>query len=360
VANYKDEIRSKVGNSEIQETIRKKLHHEISVINKESEDLKHQNELSVVYIRKQTKEETSLIHFLKTAEREQVKEEHALQLLLSERNNFNLQHVQQNMKLGQVYEALRLGRSNERNYDVVHFKTCRKLQESQKLIYSLRTTRMDLKEYTSDLKGLKHLSSQLENELLKEEKNKLIEEIDVLKKNNLSLKKENKKLKTNTKETNTTNNTTNNITNNSYNINFNVEFDKLPEFIEENVKDSLLKNIDVNSIKGGEQQYINDFVDGIKKFVIVKDLARGKLITKNEEGKECKTTSNKVVQKSLTFIKNEQNNIIDQVQQNMPEFDGTNVIENGKIIIGIRNVCGLKYPLKNTNAITKTRKLINE
>lgn len=177
-----------------------------------------------------------------------------------------------------------------------------------------------------------------ENELLKEEKNKLIEEIDVLKKNNLSLKKENKKLKTNTKETNTTNNTTNNITNNSYNINFNVEFDKLPEFIEENVKDSLLKNIDVNSIKGGEQQYINDFVDGIKKFVIVKDLARGKLITKNEEGKECKTTSNKVVQKSLTFIKNEQNNIIDQVQQNMPEFDGTNVIENGKINVMVNTI----------------------
>ena len=101
---------------------------------------------------------------------------------------------------------------------------------------------------------------------------------------------------------------------------------------------SLLKNIDVNSIKGGEQQYINDFVDGIKKFVIVKDLARGKLITKNEEGKECKTTSNKVVQKSLTFIKNEQNNIIDQVQQNMPEFDGTNVIENGKINVMVNTI----------------------
>jgi hypothetical protein len=104
------------------------------------------------------------------------------------------------------------------------------------------------------------------------------------------------------------------------------------------VKDSLLKNIDVNSIKGGEQQYINDFVDGIKKFVIVKDFARGKLITKNEEGKECKTTSNKVVQKSLTFIKNEQNNIIDQVQQNMPEFDGTNVIENGKINVMVNTI----------------------
>ena len=152
-----------------------------------------------------------------------------------------------------------------------------------------------------------------------------------LKKTIEKLQEENKKLLELSKSSTTTNNTTNNITNNNYNIKFSVEFDKMPQFIKENVKESLLANIDINSIKGGEQQYINDFVDGIKKFVIVKDIARGKLITKDEEGNECKTTSNKVVQKSLNFIKDEQETLIEQVQQDMPEFDGTNVKENGRI-----------------------------
>uniref|UniRef100_A0A6C0HDH7 C2H2-type domain-containing protein n=1 Tax=viral metagenome TaxID=1070528 RepID=A0A6C0HDH7_9ZZZZ len=159
---------------------------------------------------------------------------------------------------------------------------------------------------------------------------KILQENDYLKKELERMKEENKKLLETSKNT-TTNNTTNNITNNNYNIKFSVEFDKMPQFIKENVKESLLANIDINSIKGGEQQYINDFVDGIKKFVIVKDIARGKLITKDEEGNECKTTSNKVVQKSLNFIKDEQETLIEQVQQDMPEFDGTNVKENGRI-----------------------------
>lgn len=169
ISNYKEEIRSKVAASQLETLESKKLTNEIESITKEIEKLKHQNELSTIYIRKQTVEENTLIQFLKSAETERSTQEHGLKILFGERDNLNLQLVQQNLKLAQVYEELRVGRSNERHFDLVFLKTSDTLTQSQTNTLSLREKRLELKTYTSELNALKHLSTQLENELLLEE-----------------------------------------------------------------------------------------------------------------------------------------------------------------------------------------------
>jgi hypothetical protein len=179
---------------------------------------------------------------------------------------------------------------------------------------------------------------------------KLKEEIEKLKQENKILKEQLEKTK---KELNTLKNKE---VRNNYNIKFKNEFDKLLRFTKDNVKASLLNHLTINSIKGGEDRYINDVVDGIKKFIIVKDLARCKVIIKDEQGKEYKTTSNKVVQQSLIFIKEEQYILLEQVKQSLPDFDSTNIIENGKINMVINSIIRLQFDVEKE----KTNIIVND
>jgi hypothetical protein len=165
--------------------------------------------------------------------------------------------------------------------------------------------------------------------------NNLIKEKEELEQKLLDAQEQIKKLSENPHTINNSISNSNNT--NNYNINFNLQFEKLPEFMIENVKESLLASINVNSIKGGEEKYINDFVDGIKKFIIVKDLARNKVVTK-EKGKQCKTTSNKVIEKSFKFIKEEQDLLLDKVREEIPTFTGSNIKENCKINIMVNKI----------------------
>lgn len=206
--------------------------------------------------------------------------------------------------------------------------------------------------------GCKYKHVKAENEC-----NQLKEEIEKLKQENKTLKDQVDKIK---KELNILKNKQ---ARNNYNIKFKHEFDKLLMFTKENVKSSLLTHLNSNSIKGGEERYINDFVDGIKKFIIVKDLARCKVIIKDEQGKEYKTTSNKVVQRSLIFIKEEQYILLEQVKQSLPDFDGTNIIENGKINMAINSIIRLQFDVEKektnitvndiANKLTKEGIIIN-
>lgn len=238
----------------------------------------------------------------------------------------------------------------------LHQKTtlkCLKIQENQGINISENTKtynceycdKIFLKNYHlerhmnnckyKNIMGNEYKILKEENEILKEENKELKEELDKIKKELNALK--------------------HNEERNAYKIKFKNEFEKLPKFTEENVKESLLKHLTINSIKGGEDQYINDFVDGIKNFIIVKDLARNKVITKDKDGKEFKTTSNKIVQQCLIFIKEEQDILIEQVKQTIPDFDGTNVRENNKMNFMINIIKKVNHDVKKE----KTNEFVN-
>jgi hypothetical protein len=98
-----------------------------------------------------------------------------------------------------------------------------------------------------------------------------------------------------------------------YNTKFKIEFDKLPKFTEENVKKSLLNYININSFIEGDERYEDDFVKGIKNFIIITDQEKGKVVVKDENGNACRITIKEIVILCLMIIKDEQNILLDEV-----------------------------------------------
>lgn len=98
-----------------------------------------------------------------------------------------------------------------------------------------------------------------------------------------------------------------------YTTKFNIEFEKLPKFTEENVKASLLTHITINSIKEGEERYIDDVFKGIKKFIIIIDQEKGEVIFKDEDGNASKSTTNEIVRICFKMIKEEQTKMVEEI-----------------------------------------------
>ncbi|ORZ39499.1 hypothetical protein BCR44DRAFT_1482746 [Catenaria anguillulae PL171] len=148
---------------------RERLDKEMETINNEIKTLKHQSELAQAYIRTQVTEENKLAQDLKEAETEKQKQEHALALVLSERDRLSAQLIKQDDELLKVYDAIKasqfaLLRSQK------HYLAKRKQKQAlERRVREQAKERRLLDLATQDYDFLKKAVCQLKAELLEEQ-----------------------------------------------------------------------------------------------------------------------------------------------------------------------------------------------
>jgi chromosome segregation ATPase len=146
-----------------------KLDKEIASIEDEIKNLKQQNELAQAYIRTQVTEENKLGQYLKEAEGEHQKQEHALSLVVSERDRLSSQLIKQDGELIEVYDVIKANQygllRNQKHY--IHKK--RQVLTLEAEIRKIRTDQRLLSLSTRDYGILKQAVHQLKAELLEDQ-----------------------------------------------------------------------------------------------------------------------------------------------------------------------------------------------
>ncbi len=166
INNYKEEIKSKTANLNRAHSENGKLNQDIKAIQEEIKQLEHQNELSQAYLRKQSYEETKLIQFVKAADLERTKQEHALKVLMGERDNLATQIIRQQAELTHVYDRLRVLHSTARNTDSGLCATTGTLSKCRKRMLHMQRKCIKYKLETCEFKTVDHLKTQLEYEMM--------------------------------------------------------------------------------------------------------------------------------------------------------------------------------------------------
>jgi hypothetical protein len=145
-----------------------KLEKDIEIITDEVKTLKNQNELAQAYIRSQLAEEMKLNQFVKEADLERSRQENALQVLISERDNLSAQLIRQNEELAKAYNQIKTQQSSlirsERHYQ----ERLKSIQQVLQEIRDLRDFDHALRDEISDLEPAKKAINRLQNEVTRE------------------------------------------------------------------------------------------------------------------------------------------------------------------------------------------------
>ncbi|KAJ3059052.1 hypothetical protein HDU98_004936, partial [Podochytrium sp. JEL0797] len=112
INGYKEDINSKYEALAKEDSENAKLGKDIEIISDEVKTLKNQNELGQSYIRSQLAEEMKLNQFVKEADLERTRQENALQVLISERDNLSAQLIRQNEELANAYNKIKTQQSS--------------------------------------------------------------------------------------------------------------------------------------------------------------------------------------------------------------------------------------------------------
>ncbi|KAI8826923.1 uncharacterized protein EV422DRAFT_17575 [Fimicolochytrium jonesii] len=166
INGFKEDINSKQQALTAEAAEHAKLQKDIEIISEEIATLQHQNDLGQAYIRSQSAEANKLNQFVKEAEMERSRQENALKILVTERDNLSNQLIKQNGELEKAYDALKLRQASllcsERHF-AAHIE---KISELRREISRLRREKAGL-----DLESSAHLNTQetarhLETDLL--------------------------------------------------------------------------------------------------------------------------------------------------------------------------------------------------
>ncbi|KAJ3206824.1 hypothetical protein HDU82_004278 [Entophlyctis luteolus] len=168
INGYKEDINTKYDALAKEEIENSKLAKDIDIISEEVKTLKNQNELAQSYLRSQLGEEMKLNQFVKEADLERTRQENALQVLISERDNLSAQLIRQNEELAKAYNKIKTHQSSLIRSET-HYNE--KLKEIQNLRLELIKTKkqvQDLDEQSADLKQNKKLARKLTNDITRE------------------------------------------------------------------------------------------------------------------------------------------------------------------------------------------------
>ncbi|KAI9352585.1 coiled-coil domain-containing 147-like protein [Obelidium mucronatum] len=155
INGYKEDINSKYEALAKEDSENAKLAKDIEIISDEVKTLKNQNELAQSYIRSQLAEEMKLNQFVKEADLERTRQENALQVLISERDNLSSQLIRQNEELAKAYNKIKTQQSS----------LIPAIQTLMTKIHTLRAQDDALAQEISDSTPNKKLIRKLTNEI---------------------------------------------------------------------------------------------------------------------------------------------------------------------------------------------------
>ncbi|KAJ3185814.1 hypothetical protein HDU85_001183 [Gaertneriomyces sp. JEL0708] len=138
INGFKEDINAKTQALAAEATENARLAKDIEIINEEIRTLKKQNELGQQYIRTQITEASRLTQFVKEAEMERTRQENALKMLVTERDNLSHQLVSRNAELAQAYDQLRTQQSSLLRSEQHYRDRLRALQELRANISDLK------------------------------------------------------------------------------------------------------------------------------------------------------------------------------------------------------------------------------
>ncbi|KAI9190067.1 hypothetical protein H9P43_001500 [Blastocladiella emersonii ATCC 22665] len=148
---------------------REKLDRETEAIDNEIKTLKQQNELAQAYVRSQVAEENKLSQYVKEAEAEKQKQDHALALVVSERDRLSAQLIKQDGELLKVYDAIKANQFALLRSQKHFVAKKRQLVALEKELRGLVRDKKLLELAVQDKDLLKQAVHQLKAELLEEQ-----------------------------------------------------------------------------------------------------------------------------------------------------------------------------------------------
>ncbi|KAJ3019476.1 UNVERIFIED_CONTAM: hypothetical protein HDU68_010648 [Siphonaria sp. JEL0065] len=165
INGYKEDINSKYDALAKEDSENAKLAKDIEIISDEVKTLKNQNELAQSYIRSQLAEEMKLNQFVKEADLERTRQENALQVLISERDNLSSQLIRQNEELAKAYNKIKTQQSSLIRSEIYYMDQLKAIQALRNKIRSIRAQDEALAQEISDLGPNKKLIRKLTNEI---------------------------------------------------------------------------------------------------------------------------------------------------------------------------------------------------
>ncbi|KAJ3042969.1 hypothetical protein HDV00_006276 [Rhizophlyctis rosea] len=168
INGYKEDINAKEAALVQEAAENAKLTKEMETINEEIRTLKYQVEVAQSYIRAQTSEEMKLTQFVKEAELERSRQENALQVLISERDNLNNQLIRRNDELAKVYDKIKTQTSALIRGELAYRDRMHHIADLRTTIKDLKLTHAELDISTSQQKSLHHTICRLEADLTRE------------------------------------------------------------------------------------------------------------------------------------------------------------------------------------------------
>ncbi|TPX59890.1 hypothetical protein PhCBS80983_g02172 [Powellomyces hirtus] len=169
INGFKEDINSKNQALAAEAAEYARLQKDIEVITEEINTLQHQNELGQSYIRTQAAEASKLNQFVKEAEMERSRQENALNILVTERDNLSNQLIRQNEELAKVYNSLKLQQVSLLRSEKHYSQQVSQLNETRRTISELRRQKAVLKSQDAEFANTQETARQLENDLLTEQ-----------------------------------------------------------------------------------------------------------------------------------------------------------------------------------------------
>ncbi|KNC96800.1 uncharacterized protein SPPG_08003 [Spizellomyces punctatus DAOM BR117] len=177
INGFKEDINAKNQALAAEAAEHAKLEKDIEIITEEINTLQHQNELGQAYIRIQQAESSRLNQFVKDAEMERSRQENALKILITERDNLSNQLIRQNEELAKVYDSIKLQQSSLLRSELHYRDRLKSLNHLRKEILELRRQNATLKSESASFNDMKDTIHRLDNDLLHEQtKIKALEE----------------------------------------------------------------------------------------------------------------------------------------------------------------------------------------
>ncbi|KAJ3217661.1 hypothetical protein HDU67_007484 [Dinochytrium kinnereticum] len=168
INGYKEDINAKEEALVHEASENGKLEKDIEIITDEVKTLKNQNELAQAYIRSQLAEEMKLNQFVKEADLERTRQENALRVLISERDNLSAQLIRQNEELSKAYNLIKTQQSSLCRSELYYQEKLKALAQIRGEILDCRQQLRSLCKATMDVEATRKASLQMRNEIIRE------------------------------------------------------------------------------------------------------------------------------------------------------------------------------------------------
>lgn len=168
INGFKEEINMKHEAVVAEAAENSKLQKDIEIITDEVKALRNQNELAQAYIRSQLAEEMKLNMFVKEAEQERIRQENALHVLISERDNLSAQLIRQNEELARAYNKVKTQQTSLMISEGHYRDKLRAIRLELSEIHRLKESNRELDKDVAILEPSKRQIHRLRSDMLRE------------------------------------------------------------------------------------------------------------------------------------------------------------------------------------------------